>query len=148
MPKSPLLRVNRSPVRYGFCPAPKAIRYGVNRERGITIVQYKIAVWRVELITSVTFVNDRRSVILCVWKKALVVKVVIHISVFFLYWGAKWNKYDNSSNFMVVWEIFVPIISFLTELLMAVLPKKSPFSQAQYYHIHAHWKNVILVIWF
>ena len=29
-PKSPFLRVNRSPIRYGFCASAKAIQYSVN----------------------------------------------------------------------------------------------------------------------
>lgn len=74
--------------------------------------------------------------------KTVVVKVVIQTSVFFRYWGAKWNKCDKCYEFpcrlyTTVLESFV-FIPFLTEL-MAVLPKNQPFLVGS---ILSHSRNV------
>lgn len=101
---------------------------------GLSTIQDPVAggVWKIKL--------ER----LCKWwqvsfslrmkkKKTVVAKVVIQTSVFFRYWGAKWNKCDKCyefpcrlrDNHTTVLESFV-FIPFLTEL-MAVLPKNQPF---------------------
>ena len=77
--------------------------------------------------------------------KTVVVKVVIQTSVFFRYWGAKWNKCDKCyefpcrlrDNHTTVLESFV-FIPFLTEL-MAVLPKNQRFLVGS---ILSHSRNV------
>ena len=101
---------------------------------GLSTIQDPVAggVWKIKL--------ER----LCKWwqvsfslrmkkKKTVVAKVVIQTSVFFRYWGAKWNKCDKCyefpcrlrDNHTTVLESFV-FVPFLTEL-MAVLPKNQPF---------------------
>lgn len=118
----------------------------VQKLSGLSTIQDPVAggVWKIKLEC------------LCKWwqvsfslrmkkKKTAVVKVVIQTSVFFRYWGAKWNKCDKCyefpcrlrDNHTTVLESFV-FIPFLTEL-MAVLPKNQPFLVGS---ILSHSRNV------